>query len=181
MKEVEVKAHVKNIGDLEDKLIALGCVFSEPLRQDDRVYTKKGDSIGASYRGMIVLRIRNQNGATILTLKQQQENEKDNIEREVRVDEPDQMHDMLTIMGFDEAIRVKKVRRHCRYKDTTICLDEVEGLGSFIEVEKLTEGEGGVKVQEELFQFLESLGVSRDQRVFEGYDTQLFNKIHKNV
>lgn len=174
MREVEVKARITNAADIARRLTQLGCVWSESLHQDDRVYNKKGDSLGAQYRGMVVLRIRNENGTSIVTLKQQQENEKDNIEREVVVDDPSAMHDILSIMGWQETIRVKKVRQTCSYNNLTVCLDEVEGLGSFVEVEKLTDGDGGERVQEELFQLLESWGVSRNQRVMEGYDTQLF-------
>ncbi|MDO8571142.1 MAG: class IV adenylate cyclase [bacterium] len=181
MREVEVKAKVENLSELETKLVALGCTFSEPLHQDDHIYNKKGDSLGAQYRGMVVLRIRNQNGVYIVTLKQQQENEKDNIEREVVIDDSAAMNDILAIIGYEETMHVKKVRRSCAYQEMTICLDEVEGLGSFIEVEKLTEGEGGSIVQEELFLFLETLGVSRNQRVLEGYDTQLYNKQKKQL
>jgi len=59
-----------------------------------------------------------------------------------------------------------------------ICLDEVEGLGSFIEVEK-TSAEDGEAIQEELFNFLESLGVKREDRVFKGYDTLKYDSINQ--
>lgn len=61
----------------------------------------------------------------------------------------------------------------------TICLDEVEELGSFVELERLTnEDVDPVKVSEELYQKLESLGLSRDDEEKRGYDTQLY-QLHK--
>ena len=38
MKEIEVKAKVRNLEEVKQKLSALGCVFSEPVLQDDRIY-----------------------------------------------------------------------------------------------------------------------------------------------
>jgi hypothetical protein len=49
-------------------------------------------------------------------------------------------------------------------------------LGEFIEVEKMTEEVDGEKIQEELFQFLETLGVSRSDRALHGYDVLLNQK-----
>ena len=40
MKEIEVKAHLKNKDEVVEKLKALGGVLSEPIRQVDTVYTK---------------------------------------------------------------------------------------------------------------------------------------------
>ena len=58
-----------------------------------------------------------------------------------------------------------------------ICLDEVKDLGNFIEVEKITD-EDPDKVQEELFRFLESVGVRREDRVVNGYDILMWRKQH---
>ena len=53
----------------------------------------------------------------------------------------------------------------------TICLDKVEGLGEFIEVEKITEQDDSIQTQKKLFDFLKSLGISEEDQVFKGYDT----------
>ena len=68
-----------------------------------------------------------------------------------------------------------KKRRKCRYNEYEVCLDEVEGLGNFIEVEKITEGEGEV-IQRELFNFLMKLGVNKEDKIEQGYDTLMYNK-----
>jgi adenylate cyclase class IV len=54
-------------------------------------------------------------------------------------------------------------------------LDEVDGLGSYIEVEKMSD-EDGEKIQNELFDFLQILGVSKEDRVLKGYDTLMWLK-----
>ncbi|MFT7557821.1 MAG: adenylate cyclase class IV [Planctomycetota bacterium] len=40
MKEIEVKAYLRNGDHVMEKLEALGCVLFDPIRQIDTVYTK---------------------------------------------------------------------------------------------------------------------------------------------
>jgi len=56
-----------------------------------------------------------------------------------------------------------------------ICLDEVENLGSFIEVEKMSDGDSK-QIQEELAEFLGLLGVSPKDRVTKGYNTLMLER-----
>ncbi len=68
------------------------------------------------------------------------------IEHEVTVDDPIKMMDILTSIGFRPEVNVKKTRQKAYFNEYEICLDQVEGLGSFIELEKMTE-ENAEKVQ----------------------------------
>jgi adenylate cyclase class IV len=60
-------------------------------------------------------------------------------------------------------------------------LDQVEQLGEFIEAEKIVtsaDPEDRKKTQEELFTFLETLGVAKEDRVIDGkYDIMLWEKL----
>ena len=118
---------------------------------------------------------REQNGKFILTLKRTLANELACLERETIFENAKQMEDILQYLNYHEVIRIHKVRRKCRYGDYEICLDEVENLGNFIEVEKMSE-EDGEKIQKELMQFLLTLGVTEDCQVHQGYDTLLHKK-----
>lgn len=174
MKEIEVKAKVSNLGFIKNELIKRGCTFSEPLIQKDRVYLHNSIEFPDIKRGTVILRIRDSNGKFIITLKKQLENELDNIEREIMVDSPEQADEILKYMDFHEVVKVSKKRIKCKYNGLEICLDEVDRLGSFIEVEKLTLEEDSLKVQKELFEFLETLGIKKDNQVFKGYDTLIY-------
>ena len=69
-----------------------------------------------------------------------------------------------------------KTRSITHYNKFEICVDNVQDLGDFIEVESITdEGDAG-SIQEEMFSFLESLGVKREDRVFDGYDILILKK-----
>jgi adenylate cyclase class 2 len=85
------------------------------------------------------------------------------------------MRGIIELLDYHEVVKVDKIRTKTRYNDMEICLDEVQNLGSFIEVEKIVTGDGDV-VQEELFTFLESIEIKREDRVFSGYDTLMYVK-----
>ncbi len=171
MKEVEVKARVSNLSVILKKLEEIGCKLSEPVIQKDIIFLQNG-TIYPVGKGKLAVRIREQDSKFIFNLKQSQNNELDNYEREVVIDNPAQMKDIIIKLGFYEAVHVSKTRRKCRYQGMEICIDQVDQLGSFIEVEKISEG-NGLKIQEELFSFLKSLGVKEEERVKTGYDTMM--------
>lgn len=172
MKEIEVKAKVDDRDELMQKLLALGCVFSEPITQKDRIFIPEGHSIPVE-NGVNVLRIREQSGKYILTLKQQVTNQLDCIEKELIIDNPEEMAGICKLLGFFEVSHVVKTRQKSKYQGNEICLDTVERLGEFIEVEKLAEEGNAEVIQEQLFSFLESLGISKTNQVTDGYDILL--------
>lgn len=174
MNEIEVKAKVTNLSSLEKKLKALGCSFSSPLSQIDRIFIPLSAGIPTK-PGESALRIREQDGKYFYTVKQTKSNDLDCIEKEMEVtkEQAATLLETFPLIGFKEVETVKKQRRKTQYNEYEICLDSVEELGGFIEVEKLSTEEHGERVQEELFVFLESVGVKRDDRVFHGYDILL--------
>lgn len=156
-KEIEVKAKIDNFETVKNKLLKLGCVFSDSIRQEDEVFVNFDGDFTQLKLGNNFLRIRKENKSgnsrTLFTLKQPQSNELDCIEKEVEISDSEQFKDTLILMGYHSAISVHKNRVKTKYNGTEICLDDVDSLGSFIEVEKIVEGNGD-EVQEELLVFL---------------------------
>ncbi len=181
MQEVEVKARVRDKKALEQALVAKGIVLSDPKEQKDTLFLPKDVSIPDLYiypdaatlaaRNIPVMRIRESGGNVLLTMKKPQKNELDCIEHEVEVNGRAELEQILLHCGFHEILRFEKMRRKAKSGPYEICVDKVNGLGSFIEVEKLTDGMDSEKVQEELFDFLAQFGITRDDRVIYGYDT----------
>jgi len=89
------------------------------------------------------------------------------------------MANICLALGFEELLKINKVRRKASYQGLEICLDQVEGLGNFIEIEKISESADAETVQLELFEILKKLGIEEQDRVFEGYD-QLILKNKQN-
>jgi adenylate cyclase class 2 len=167
-KEIEVKAKVDDFQNLLKKLTDLGCVFTEPATQDDTIFINYDRPFIEFKTGDSFLRIRKTNGKTIFTFKRGEE--MNSIEREFTVSDAEQLKDTLVFLGFRPEVRVVKTRRKTKYKDYEICLDEVKGLGNFIEIEKITD-EDAETAQNEMTDFLSSIGVESKDRVMNGYDT----------
>jgi adenylate cyclase, class 2 len=181
MREIEVKAKIKNIKIIKKKLIKLGCVLSGSIIQEDKIFIHKSINYPFKKKDKVVLRIRKSNSRHILTLKKNKTNELDCIEKETCVDKPKEMQEILVYMGYRIVATVKKRRQKCKYKDINICVDNVNSLGKFIELEKITENKSnGKKIQEELFDFLKLLGIKKEERVFKGYDTMISEKKFNN-
>jgi adenylate cyclase, class 2 len=173
MREIEVKARLKDKSKALEALKALGCVFGEPITQSDRIYMLP-EHIGLDTHQGNVLRIREQNGKVLFTLKRNITNELDCLEKELTVSDSTIMADIIDLLGYKEYIQVQKTRQKSRYNEYEICVDEVKDLGSFIEVEKLVEEDMDTKEQDDLFKFLETLGISKEDRVMQGYDTLMY-------
>jgi len=168
-REVEVKARLKNREAVTAKLRELGCTFYPPVSQKDIVYTLPGSSIPLPPGG-VALRLRTQDGRSICTTKKTISNNLDCDEAEFDVSNPEELLHTFSLLGFTEFSRVHKVRQKAAYQNMEICLDEVEGLGSYIEVERLTDGENSAQIQKELFEFLQTLGVAPEDQETNGYD-----------
>ncbi|HSI20909.1 MAG TPA: class IV adenylate cyclase [Verrucomicrobiae bacterium] len=172
MQEIEVKARVQNAEGLKAALVLRGVHLTEPKTQHDTIYTEGDWEFVKFQNERNILRIREQGESSVLTLKRPGVNELHSIEHETVIANVKEMHEILLLMGYKPIVEVKKKRQKGHFQDMEICLDEVEGIGVFVEVERLLESDKDVeKVQEELFVFLEELGVAREDRETRGYDT----------
>jgi len=169
MREVEIKFQVPDIEQLLRRLSELGCDLGESVREDDLVFNHQEQRREAR----CVLRIRTSGSASVLTLKKDIINELDCLEIETGVSDPDATKRLLMELGYQPAVRVTKGRRRGKWDNWEICVDEVDGLGAFIEVEALyPDGEVDDNAQENLWQAVVSkLRVENLSRVNSGYDT----------
>lgn len=181
MREIEVKARVADFEPIIKKLESLGCPLGQAIIQEDKVFLKNGVDFGNLDRGGNVLRIRRQGSKNVFTLKVKGEVEMDSIERETEISNPEKLEEILKYLDYYEVVQIKKSRRKCNYQNLEICLDEVDVLGNFIEVEELAEEGDGEKIQNKLFDFLMTLGIKQEDRVLIGYDKLMFNKNNEKL
>lgn len=176
MREIEIKAKVENKQLLIDTIKNMGIQLSAPIKQHDVVYGQKGVADNAP--GSIWLRIRIENDSkTLFTLKQQYKGGLDSIEHETEVSSANELTSIISMLGFSLYSDLTKTRQKAKYNEIEICVDDVEGLGVFIEAERLAEEDAdGQSIIEELWVELEKFNVSRSSEVFEGYDVLLNRK-----
>jgi len=179
MYEVEVKAHLRNRESVQKKLEKMGCIFSDELHQIDHIFIRGDVDFPPPYNSP-VLRVRKQNNKHFFTMKISQSNRQDCIEKELEISDGDKMLDIVKFLKYKQVPIVNKKRIKTNINGIEICLDVVEGLGEFIEAEKIVETENVEdrrKIQEELLTFLSELGIlSEDHLLGRKYDIMLFEK-----
>lgn len=172
-REVEVKYQVGELGAVEAALQSHGITLGPPVRQDDQAYAPAGWEYGQDKIGVPFARLRTVAGRHVLTVKRPAENPLSCDEVETVVGNRAEMHELLLVMGFYPTVRIVKVRRSAAAADMTVCVDEVDGLGCFLEVERMIPPDLSADVvQGELAAFVVSLGVPA-RRTEETYDSLL--------
>jgi adenylate cyclase class 2 len=177
MREIEIKFKVKDFKTLENDLIQQGCIFSNPINQHDITYSQRNSSLdyNCAKEGDVILRIRRQDGKSEFNIKKQCSGESDNIEHETHIDDPDEMDKILRLLDWVPQVGVKKMRKKGKWDEYEICLDKVERLGEFMEIEKMVEDDSDPEiVREELFDKVKVLGLVKEDEETRGYDTQIF-------
>lgn len=121
--------------------------------------------------GVVFARLRTQDARHLFTLKRPVDNELACLEFETEVSDRDQMHEAILHMGFYPTVRIVKTRRTAGLGELSLCLDEVEHAGAFLEIEQVIgPGQSGEAVQAELDAFARSLGAGLE-RTTETYDS----------
>lgn len=184
MREIEIKARVENHESIIDALNAQGAEVTEPVTQHDVVYGLKGvDGGGDNIAPWLRIRSETKNGEVthFFTLKKSVTNQLDSIEHETTVDDPKELEQIIAHLDFELYSDLTKTRQKAHSNEIEICLDYVDGLGHFVEAEKLTSDDiDYTEVVEGLWVLLESIGVSRKDEVTDGYDV-LMNKQNATI
>ena len=180
MKEVEVKARIKSKQAIMDKLQALGCKFGDVLTQSDVIFVPQDVVSLPADQGVPVLRIRDQNGKHIFTMKIRLTNGLDKQESETEISNPAGLREIILAMGFKEMVRFQKTRQKTRYQNWEVCVDEIEGLGYFMECEQLTKDGDSADIQAQMVEFLKTLGVVKSDLEKFGYDVILWQHQQKS-
>ncbi len=173
MREIEVKAKLRNKASFLVAAEKLGIKFGEAITQDDTTYETDLPHNDPNWN---IFRIRVQNGQQILTMKHKASTRsRDNHEYETVIEDSNEIIKMLNRLGYTFGVRIRKKRHIAHHKGLELCLDEIDELGSFVEVEKLAGDDANVDaIQDELWAVLARLGVDPGDRVHKGYDTLMY-------
>jgi adenylate cyclase class 2 len=138
MIEVEVKARAPQ--DMAERIAALGATLLVVENHHDLYFNSPQRDFRCSDEA---LRIRIKEEGARLTYKgpKLDQTTKSRLERTVKIDDPKQMEQILSSLGFALSAQVRKKRAKYSYEGVVLALDEVEGLGSFVEVEAAGEGD----------------------------------------
>ena len=158
MLEIEIKAYCDFHHEVVNKLKAMKARHAGIRLETDQYFNHPSRDFAVTDEA---LRVRDVNGKSILTYKGPKigKTAKTRIEDEVQVDDYDSMIKILKELGFKEAGVVKKSREIYEIEDFEICIDSVEGLGDFVEIEK--KGNDKDSIEKELINLARELGLEK--------------------
>jgi adenylate cyclase class 2 len=144
MMEYEVKIRVGSIQPLRARLAFLGIRPAKNLTEKDTYFNSPTRDFGMTDEA---LRIRSTDEGANLTYKGPKiglAGIKAREELIATVEPEEAMEEILLRLGFTRTAAIEKTRETYRVEGTFVALDEVKGLGSFVEIEAppgLGEGE----------------------------------------
>ncbi len=137
MIEIEIRAKVNDLNEIKRKLNEIGAKFVDNKRQIDRVFGHPNhlDSENKVIEGCFSARIRQVDDDIKLDFKEILR-QKGGAEISSKLGNVEAGLKLLEKLGYKEAFIVDKTRDTFSYNGFTICLDNVNKLGFFIEIEK---------------------------------------------
>jgi len=170
MREVEIKVRIDSAKKIEKKLQNLGIELGQTKKQHDVVFAEPGSADNALNANW--LRIRTENDSKVyFTLKRSVVGHLDSIEHEVVVNDAKELENIIKTLGFELYSDLTKLRRKAKIGSIEISVDEVPGIGEFIEAEMLVDHDSNHdEIVSKLWELFTKLGLSNDQEVYEGYD-----------
>jgi adenylate cyclase class 2 len=151
MLEVEVKAPCAGI---KPRLLALGANILRTESQEDTYFNSPWRDFSKTDEA---LRVRRVGKKYFLTYKGPKIGSEIKMREEIELPVDSKIFGVLEKLGFAEAAVVRKRREMFSVENLLICLDCVEGLGNFIEIESKDAAD-----KSRIFFLLKKLGIDKD-------------------
>ena len=177
--EIEAKAYTKHLKEIEKKILSMGAKMTWQGEQIDTYYKHPIRDFAATDEA---LRVREEEGKATLTYKGPKLDtlSKTREELKVRVEDAHVTKNLLEKLGFKEAGMVRKHRMKFFLSEFKVCLDKVENLGEFVEVEASLHSEdsdeGVAALREGVLKTLDLLGLKDRER--RSYLELLYPRLH---
>lgn len=184
MLEVELKASLAGIAvdTVRGHAMAAGFMPGEQVRETDVYFNgtqRDFRRTDEALRLRSVLSLPDGPCESLLTYKGPKLDQISNTrtEYETAISDGKTMEKVLEALGYQPIFTVEKVRRTYRLHDVTLCMDEVTGLGQFLELETLVPAEEHrEKALEHLLHLLDCLEIPREHLTRRSYLEMLLEK-----
>lgn len=180
--EVEIQAIIKNPKEVERKLRKVG-KFLKTRKQVDKYFVPSQKDFFAEDPPIEYLRVRYEKDKAHLSYsflhfgKNGQLRATD--EYETFVDKPEVAEHIFKKIGLVHKVTVTKTRKYFDCGNFEVTLDQIKGLGDFMEVEAKKNFGGIDKTRKGCLDFLNSLNIAYDIKHQMGYPRMLYRKLHE--
>ena len=142
MLEIELKVQVDALGPIREQLNKRNAQFSGRIHEHDIYYNAPHRDFGMTAEAM---RVRYTNEHAVITYKGAKRAKyglKAREELNTAVESGDVFEQILVRLGFVKTAEVNKWRENYRLGTAAISLDSVDELGTFVEIEVMTDLDG---------------------------------------
>jgi len=178
--EVEIQVFIKDPEKTEDRLNEVG-KFVKARQQIDKYYVLPHRDFFAKDMPDEYLRIRYEEGKNHLNYSFLHFGDdgwlRATDEYETLIDKPEVVEEIFERINMILKVVVKKTRKYFECGDFEVTLDDIEGLGDFMEVEAKKDFGGIDKTREACEKFLNNLNVEYDIQKEMGYPRMLYKKL----
>jgi len=173
MYEVELKIEAAH-EPVRARLDELGATSVGAVVQEDTYYDAPHRSFAETDEALRLRRERSAEQSTWSTAVTYKgplldETSKSREELETGIDDWETADGILDRLGFEAAATVRKDRESFALGDCTVTLDDVKGLGEFVEIEQESETESIDAVRETVFELARDLGLDPDEQLRTSY------------
>ncbi len=174
MIEVELKAKLDNSKEVVAKLLSLGASLVKSTSERDVYFNHPCKDFSSTDEA---LRIRFTEGKLTLTYKGPKLSPRSKTRRELSVVvSSSEVLSILKALGFKEVAEIRKNRRIYKLEHAVVFLDDVEGLGSFVELEAIPNAFSSINEAERyLLDLAEKLEIPRSSFTRKSYLELLLN------
>ena len=172
MREIECKFQIQDKKELLNRLKEKGCSLEKEITQKDTIFVQDIKDT-ESKPNSIWLRVRKTNNTIELNYKKQSKKKSESKEIEFQVNDYDKAIEFLIALGFQKWVEVQKKRITTTYQNFNICIDEVERLGAFVEIEILVSENDNIDYEPIIMSVAKELQIDTKKRINSHYDTMI--------
>ena len=178
--EIEIKVKVDNLEKIREKISKIGKLVKAIKQIDDYYIPCHRDFFANKPQPIEHLRIRTNPDKSVFeytrTINIRADGDYDHAEEyETEIFNVEELKKILEFLDFKKVVTVEKNREYWICGGIEIALDEVKGLGSFVEAEARGDFKNDEKSKKACIDFLENLGIKdvENTQIKKGYP-QLF-------
>lgn len=182
MIEVEIKLPIKDKEKLHRDLCSLGFKTGELVKESDIYFNNDGYDLKKQDKALRIrycIHLKKQISSCVLTYKGPKLDTISMTRKEIEMDisDFDKCLQILEGIGYKPLCPVHKVRQYYHKQSITACLDQVEALGDFLELEIIISDESKrEQTLEKLKEVLEVLGYKISETTRKSYLSMLQEK-----
>ena len=174
--EVEIKVKIENFEEIKEKVSKIGKLVKSINQIDDYYVPCHRDFFAKKPHPTEWLRIRTNPDKIIWeytrSINPKEDGDYDHAEEyETEISNVEELKKILEFLDFKKVVTIEKQREYWMCGDIEVALDNIKGLGYFIEAEAKGDFQNATEAKKACIDFLENLGIQdvRNKQIKKGY------------